>query len=79
MSTTSSASFICASALGFSKGDRGSAMRPVRADSKIPNGAISFRNESILEGFAELAKVSKEQDALIKLAELTSPQCNCLC
>ena len=29
-------------------------MRPVRADSRIPKGAISLRNESILDGFADL-------------------------
>lgn len=37
-----------------SNGDLGSAIRPLRADSKIPNGAISFMKESILMGFAEL-------------------------
>jgi hypothetical protein len=29
-------------------------MRPVRADSSMPKGAISFMNESIRVGFAEL-------------------------
>jgi hypothetical protein len=29
-------------------------MRPVRADSRIPNGAMSFMKESIRVGFAEL-------------------------
>lgn len=29
-------------------------MRPVRADSRIPKGAINFMKESILEGLADL-------------------------
>jgi hypothetical protein len=29
-------------------------MRPVLADSRIPNGEMSFMNESIRVGFAEL-------------------------
>lgn len=29
-------------------------MRPVRVDSKMPNGAMSFMNESIRDGLAEL-------------------------
>ena len=29
-------------------------MRPVRADSKMPKGAMSFMKESIRAGFAEL-------------------------
>jgi hypothetical protein len=49
----SSASF-CISSLGEYKGDRGNAIRPVRVDSKIPNGAMSFMKESILDGFADL-------------------------
>ena len=57
-STISSASFV-SSSLGPKRGDRGSAMRPVLADSKMPNGAISFMKESILVGFAELFGISK--------------------
>lgn len=52
-STTSSASFTPSSA-GPERGDRGRAIRPVRADSRIPKGATSLRYESIREGFAEL-------------------------
>jgi len=33
-------------------------MSPVRADSRMPKGAISFKKESILEGFADLNGVS---------------------
>lgn len=29
-------------------------MRPVRADSRMPKGPTNLRNESILDGFAEL-------------------------
>ena len=54
-STISSASFTKLScSLGPYSGDRGRAIRPVRADSRIPNGAINFMNESILVGLAEL-------------------------
>lgn len=52
-STISSASLTPSSA-GPDKGERGRAIRPVLADSRIPKGAISFRNESIRVGFAEL-------------------------
>lgn len=34
-------------------------MRPVRADSRMPNGAMSFMKESILVGFADLYFRSK--------------------
>ena len=35
-------------------GDRGRAIKPVLADSKMPKGAMSFRNESILDCLADL-------------------------
>jgi hypothetical protein len=58
-STISSASFNRVScSLGPYSGDLGSAMRPVRADSRIPNGAMSFMNESILVGLADLEALS---------------------
>ena len=53
-STTSSASFAVASSWGPERGERGKAISPVLADSKMPKGATSFMNESILEGLAEL-------------------------
>lgn len=53
-STISSASLTMSCSLGPYKGERGRAIRPVRADSRIPKGAISFMKESIREGFAEL-------------------------
>lgn len=34
------------------------AINPVRADSRIPNGPISLRKESIRFGFADLGKES---------------------
>jgi hypothetical protein len=40
--------------LGPYSGERGRAMSPVRADSRMPKGAMSFMNESIRVGFAEL-------------------------
>lgn len=52
-STMSSASFA-ASSIGPERGDRGKAIKPVRADSRIPKGATSLRYESIREGLAEL-------------------------
>lgn len=55
VSTTSSASFTCSS-FGPYRGERGKAIRPVRADSRIPNGAMSFMKESILVGLAELQR-----------------------
>lgn len=54
----SSASLAIASSLIPCRGERGSAIRPVRADSRIPKGAISFKNESILDCLAELENVS---------------------
>lgn len=52
-STMSSASLTASSAVPES-GERGRAISPVRADSRMPNGAMSLRNESIRLGFAEL-------------------------
>ena len=52
-STMSSASFSISSS-GALRGVRGSAVRPVLEDSKIPNGAINAMNESIRAGLAEL-------------------------
>ena len=52
-STRSPASFS-SSSLGPYNGDLGSAMRPVRVDSRIPKGEMSFMKESIREGFADL-------------------------
>lgn len=52
-STRSLASFSISSLAPYS-GERGRAMRPVRADSRMPNGEMSFMNESILVGFADL-------------------------
>lgn len=55
-STRSPASFS-SSSFGPYNGDLGSAMRPVRVDSRIPNGAISFMKESILVGLADLQEL----------------------
>lgn len=52
-STKSPASFS-SSSLGPYRGDLGNAINPVRVDSRIPNGAISFMKESIRVGFADL-------------------------
>ena len=52
-STTSSASFS-SSSFGDCSGVLGSAVNPVRDDSRIPNGAISAMNESMRAGFADL-------------------------
>lgn len=52
-STTSAASFSSSSLGSEERGERGRAMRPVRVDSRIPKGLISFRKESIREGLAE--------------------------
>lgn len=40
-------------------------MRPVRADSRMPKGAISFRKESILDGFADLRGGSQNSESEI--------------
>ena len=53
-STTSPAS-RSTSSLAAWRGDRGIAMRPVRAHSRIPKGAMSFKKASILAGFADLS------------------------
>lgn len=52
-STKSPASFSISSVAACS-GVRGRAMRPVRADSRIPKGDISFMKAFIRGGFAEL-------------------------
>ena len=52
-STSSSASFSISS-LAPCRGDLGRAISPVLVDSRMPKGEISFMNESILVGFAEL-------------------------
>lgn len=52
-STRSPASFS-SSSLGPYKGDLGRAINPVRVDSRIPKGAISFMKESIRVGLADL-------------------------
>jgi hypothetical protein len=43
---------------GDSSGLLGNAINPVRALSRIPNGAMSFMKESILDGLADLCHVS---------------------
>jgi hypothetical protein len=53
-STISSASLTSFSSSAPKSGERGRAIRPVRADSRMPNGATSFMKESMREGFAEL-------------------------
>lgn len=52
-STTSLASFSTSSLAPYN-GDLGIAISPVREDSKIPKGVMSFMNESILVGLADL-------------------------
>ena len=52
--STKSAASISASWVGPYSGDLGRAVKPVLADSKTPNGAMSFMKESILDGFADL-------------------------
>ena len=52
-STTSLASRSISSLAAW-RGDRGIAMRPVRAHSRMPKGAMSFKKASILAGFADL-------------------------
>ena len=56
-STRSSASRSISS-FGPYSGERGRAMRPVLVDSRMPKGAISFMNESILDGLADLRRIS---------------------
>ena len=50
------------SSFGPKSGDRGRAINPVRADSKIPNGETSFMKESIRVGFADLKTVNSVLD-----------------
>lgn len=52
-STTSAASFSRSSSCS-DRGERGSAIKPVRVDSRIPKGPMSFMKESIRDGLAEL-------------------------
>ena len=54
LTSTRSAASMSPSWFGPYSGDLGRAVRPVLADSRMPNGAMSFMKESILEGFAEL-------------------------
>ena len=56
LASTKSSASRCSSSFGPYKGDRGSAIRPVLVDSRIPKGAISFMNESIRDGFADLER-----------------------
>jgi len=78
-STRSSASCSTCSCEACS-GERGSAIRPVLWDSSIPNGEMSFMNESILVGFADLDHVSAPKSSLIsvdaEIVILTLPRCN---
>jgi hypothetical protein len=48
------------SSFGPKSGDRGRAINPVRADSKMPKGETSFMKESILVGFADLGIFSND-------------------
>lgn len=80
-STTSAASFSISS-LCSPKGERGRAIRPVRVDSRIPKGPISFRKESILEGLAELREKESELFGIVNGSggkRLTLRQCSCWC
>lgn len=55
-------------------------MRPVRADSRMPKGAMSLRNESILDGFAELYKKSISMSQSLArgmTSSLTLRRCSC--
>ncbi len=54
LASTKSPASRSISSLAAWRGDRGRAMRPVRADSRMPKGAMSFRKASILMGFADL-------------------------
>lgn len=62
-STRSEASFSVSSLAAWS-GERGSAMRPVRVDSRMPKSEISLRKESIRDGFADLDGGCEENDEL---------------
>jgi len=90
-STTSPASLASISSVLDCRGDRGSAINPVLADSRIPNGPISFINASILDGFADLTCHSRLHVSRAEKKEkkrkgkrnwffiniLTAPRCNC--
>ena len=76
-STTSPASFSSSSAPP-SRGDRGKAIRPVRADSKMPKGDMSFRKASIRGGFAELHPMLAAIRAKRRV-DLTFQQCSYWC
>lgn len=54
-------------------------MRPVRADSKMPKGEMSFIKASIRGGFAELYPMSVVMSGKKDLVELTFQQYSCLC
>ena len=54
LASTKSPASRSISSLAAWRGDRGIAMRPVRAHSRIPKGAMSFKKASILAGFADL-------------------------
>jgi len=54
LASTKSPASRSSSSFGPYSGERGSAIRPVLVDSRIPKGVMSFMNESIREGFAEL-------------------------
>ena len=57
LASTTSAASRSISSVAASRGDRGIAMRPVRAHSRTPKGAMSFRKASILVGFADLFNI----------------------
>ena len=60
-STTPSASFSISS-FGDLRGVLGRAVRPVREDSRMPNGAIRAMKESIRAGLADLDKLMSARD-----------------
>jgi hypothetical protein len=62
-STISSASLSISCSSGPYRGERGKAIRPVLADSRIPNGAISFMKESIRVGLADLYSLSTLEES----------------
>lgn len=78
LASTSSSASRCSSSLGEYSGDRGNAIKPVLVDSRIPKGPMSFMKESILEGFADLDRVSMTVIPNL-LAERTPQQCSYSC
>ena len=56
LASTKSPASRSISSLAAWRGDRGIAIRPVRAHSRMPKGAMSFKKASILAGFADLLK-----------------------